>query len=250
LAALCAISAATGVLLLLVFRYTSNQTGIAAAKDRIKAHVLEIRLFKDDPLLVVQAQKAILLTTLGYLKLTLVPLAVMLIPIVYLALHLDSRFGYHPLRQGDATILGVTLADGTPWNEATIELAVPDGLTVETPPLRIPAKREVDWRVRAVREGSFLVTIKVNDRVFQKELSVGDGLARVTSERRRGASIERLWSPGEGPLPPDSPVEAITLRYRPRTFELFGWETHWLVLFFLGSLVAGYALQGVFRVKL
>jgi len=250
LAGLCAVSAATGILLLLVFRYTSNQAGIGAAKERIKAHVLEIRLFKDDPLLVLQAQKAIVLSTLGYLKFTLVPLAVMLIPVVYLALHLDLVFGYHPLRPGEVTILGVTLAEGVPLNGPAVELTVPEGLTVETPSLRIGAKREVDWRVKAVKEGSFTLTIKVADRVFQKELKVGECLAQVTPERRRGASIERLWSPGESLLPPDSPVDAITVRYRPRTFELFGWETHWLVLFFLGSMVAGYSLQGLFRVRL
>ena len=250
LTALCAVSAATGILLLLVFRYTSNQAGIGVAKERIKAHVLELRLFKDDALLVLRAQKSIVLTTLGYLKFTLVPLAVMLIPVVYLALHLDMVFGYAPLRPGDATIVAVTLAEGVSLNGSTVELTVPEGLNVETPPLRITAKREMDWRVKALKEGSFTLTIKVADRVFQKELTVSTGLARVTPERRRGRLIERLWSPGEALLPQDSPVDAITVRYRPRTFELFGWETHWLVLFFLGSLAAGYALQGVFRVRL
>ena len=36
-----AISAVTGVLMVIIYKYTSNQDGIARAKDLIKGHLLE-----------------------------------------------------------------------------------------------------------------------------------------------------------------------------------------------------------------
>ncbi len=41
------ISLLTGLFMLLVFKLTSNQAGLQRTKDRIKAHLLEFRLFKD-----------------------------------------------------------------------------------------------------------------------------------------------------------------------------------------------------------
>ena len=37
-----------GVFMLIVFRHTSDQKQIKEIKERIKAHVFEIRIFKDD----------------------------------------------------------------------------------------------------------------------------------------------------------------------------------------------------------
>jgi hypothetical protein len=249
LAILGLISALTGMFLLLVFRYTSNQTGIKAAKELIKAHLLEIRLFKDDPFLVLRAQKCIILDIGRYLRLTLVPLAVMLVPIVLLVTYLDSLFGYSPLRPGETAVLGVRWA-GTPPGDATIRLDVPEGLNVETPPVRIAGGKEVDWRIRAMEKGRYDVRMTVGQELFHKEVVVDDALAQVVPVRQRGSGIERLWSPGEGLLPKDSVFESITVGYQSRTFDIFGWNAHWLVMFFLGSLIAGYALQGLFHVKI
>jgi uncharacterized membrane protein (DUF106 family) len=41
------VSFLTGFLMLFIFRFTSNQEGIRRTKNRIKAHLLELRLFKD-----------------------------------------------------------------------------------------------------------------------------------------------------------------------------------------------------------
>ena len=41
------VSAATGLLLLLVFKYTSNQRAIRRVRDDIQAHLLALTLFKD-----------------------------------------------------------------------------------------------------------------------------------------------------------------------------------------------------------
>jgi hypothetical protein len=41
------ISAVLGVLLLLIFKYTSNQRAIGRVRDDIKANLLAVKLFKD-----------------------------------------------------------------------------------------------------------------------------------------------------------------------------------------------------------
>ena len=44
-----------GLLMVIVFRYTSDQKAIGRAKDRLKAHLLAVRLFQDQLPVVMRA---------------------------------------------------------------------------------------------------------------------------------------------------------------------------------------------------
>ena len=248
--ALGAVSGLTALLMLFAFRFASDQRGIGTAKDRIKAHLLEIRLFRDEPWLVLRAQKHILLAILGYLRLAMAPIAVLILPVVYLALHLELFFGYQPLHAGESAVVSVTLDDRVAWDKVQVDLAVPDGVQVETPPLRIARTREVDWRLRGLREGTHDIVVTVGDAAYPKMLTVNDGLHRVIPARERGSWLAALFVPGETPLPSDAPVKAISVQYAPRSFEFFGWQLHWLIPFMAIAFIVGFALQGVFGVRL
>ncbi len=71
------ISFLTGLLMLFIYRLASNQAGIRVVKARIKAHLLELRLYKDNMSVTMRAQGRILGANLRYLALNLKPLLVM-----------------------------------------------------------------------------------------------------------------------------------------------------------------------------
>ena len=50
-----AISIVIGFLMVIVFRYASDQKAIGRAKDRLKAHLLAVRLFQDQLPVVMRA---------------------------------------------------------------------------------------------------------------------------------------------------------------------------------------------------
>jgi uncharacterized membrane protein (DUF106 family) len=62
------ISVLTGVLMLLAFRYTSNQKEIKKEKQKIKAHLMEMRIFKDDLVILMSAFMKVLLCNAKYIK--------------------------------------------------------------------------------------------------------------------------------------------------------------------------------------
>ncbi len=248
--ALGAMSVATGVVMLLTFRYLSNQKGIKAVKNRITAHLLEIGLFKDDPLLMMGAQWRMLCATLAYMKHAFIPFVVMLIPFILLMLQLNFYFGYRPLRPGESAIVSLKWNNQIPWNERAVRILVPEGLAIETPALRIAGGTEVDWRLRAKHEGKFEIIFQIAAQALRKEVLVADHLTRVSPERKRANLLEAVFAGGEAPLPENVSIEAIEVRYRPMSFSVFGWHVHWVVLFFVFSLVAAYTLRGLFRVEI
>ena len=72
---------ATAVMLV-VFRFCSNQAALDAAKDKIKAYLLELWLYRDDLRVSLLAKGRLVLWNLRYLRHLLVPITVASVPIV------------------------------------------------------------------------------------------------------------------------------------------------------------------------
>ena len=62
------------MVMVIVFRYTSDQMAIHVAKDRLKAHLLALRLFQDQIPVVMRSYGRIILATGHYLRLAFKPL--------------------------------------------------------------------------------------------------------------------------------------------------------------------------------
>jgi hypothetical protein len=62
--------------------------------------------------------------------------------------------------------------------------------------------------------------------------------------------LEIILNPGEKPIPKNPLIKRIEVGYPSRLIEILGWKTHWLVLFFIFSIISGFAFKGVFGVEL
>jgi len=249
--AMAFLSLLTGLLMLLVFRFTSNQKGIRRAKDLIKAHLLEFRLFKDNFGVTMRAFGRILLHNLRYLAYALKPLLVMIIPLLLILAQLNARFGYRPLHPGQQVLLKVKLVRGTNPLNLDLTIAPSSGFTVETPPLRIEEESEMDWRLRAVKAGRHDIVLRGMGQSVAKTMAVGparlDALAPLKTNRK---FFNQLFNPAEPALAKNLPLDSIELVYPGRSLRFLGMDVHWLLAFFVLSLVFGFGLKGLFKVEI
>ena len=74
------VSAMIGLLMVVVFGYTSDQKAIHIVKDQLKAHLLAVRLFQDQIPVVLASYGRIVKGTGRYLKLAFKPLLYVIIP--------------------------------------------------------------------------------------------------------------------------------------------------------------------------
>jgi len=93
LAIVVVLSIVIGLLMIVLFGYTSNQKAIKVAKDQLKAHLLAVRLFQDQLHVVMGSYSRILRGTGRYLKLAFMPLLYVIIPITLLIVQLDRYLG-------------------------------------------------------------------------------------------------------------------------------------------------------------
>jgi hypothetical protein len=248
---MAALSLLTALLMLEVFKLTSNQAAVRKAKDRIKAHLLELRLFKDNLRVSLGAQGGILKANLRYVAANLKPLLVMIVPLVLILAQLSLWFDRRPLGPGEETLLKVRLEKGTDLLGLDFGLDVPPQVSVDSPAVRIPDEGEIVWRLRASDEGSGRIRLGLGGRTLEKTVTVGGTrLTKVSSKASRGSFWDRVLYPGEPSLPRGAPVRSIEVLYPAKDLSAFGINVHWLVAYFVLSLAFGLALKGVFKVEI
>lgn len=245
------VSLLTGLFMLFIFRWTSNQEAIRRVKDRIKAHLLEIRLYKDSLPVTLQAYGKILRYNLEYIALSAKPMLVMLIPLLLILSHFNLWFGYEPLSVGDTAILKVLWKKNVNPLHAKVELEASDALVIETLPLRLEQEKETDWRIRAKKEGVHELRIKTGEpATISTSVVVGiRSLARI-SPRRSQRFLDNLLFPGQKPLPSSVSIWVIEITYPARRLMFLSIKLHWLVPYFLLSLAFGFALKRPLRVEI
>ena len=242
------VSLIVGLLMVLVFRYTSDQKAIARAKDRLKAHLLAVRLFQDQLTVVLRAYGEIVLGTGSYLRLTFTPLLIAILPMTFLIIQLDRYLGWTPLQPMHSFLLETQA--NTVESLEQIELRLPEGLTASAPPVHIPKEKLVVWRLEARHAGEYDVGIEVGGQSVDKQVVVSSTLERISPVKLRGSLWQRMLSSAEPALPDSSVIQSISVYYPHRSIRFLGMEWNWIVLFFVVSLVSGFIFKSALGIQI
>ncbi len=248
LAIVVVVSLVVGLLMVVLFGYTSDQKAIGIAKDQLKAHLLAVRLYRDQIPVVMGSYGKILRGTGRYLKLAFKPLLYVIIPIILLMVQIDRYLGSTPIPPNAPFLLTVRTTGGDALTDATLDL--PPEITTSAPPVHVPSTREIVWRLIGSKEGKYEVKILVAGQSAAKSISVGSGLPRISTVRLRGHFWGRVFSSAEPALPENSPIESISINYPDRNIEVAGYGMNWIWLFFILSMVAGFIFKELLGIQI
>lgn len=259
LVGLTLVSLIFGVFALLVFKWTSDQEKIERVKNKIYAGLFEIRLFNDNLRAIFRAMFEILRHNLTYMRLSLIPLFVMLVPLVLVVIQLQFHYGYEGLEPGDTTHLKVVMKNGwrgerpagdemseEQWRAVRpdVRLGLPKGLRVEAGPVWAYHKNELVWRIAAEEWGDYDLVFDVGGQRVTKSLQVSHGVIARRSTVRPASFLDQILYPAEPPLPGSLPIAKITVDYPPADGGV-GWHNDlaWLGVFFVLSVIFAFALK-------
>jgi len=250
---LALVSLAASVLLLLAFRWLSDQAGLQETKAKIHAHFLELKLFRHDVSVIWSAEKQILRYNLLYLTYLLKPLIVTLPIFVLFLVELEGWFSSSPLKVGEPVVVSVFAHPRAEDVLDNIQVKSTEGLRVETPALRILDERRADWRIRAVAAGEHQLEFVMgqDSTGVTKRLRVGaEHIAYVARTRSEVGWFSGLQNSQESPLLPDSPISRIEVDHPGAIVTVFGWGVNWVVAFVVLSLVFAFLLKRLFGLVL
>jgi hypothetical protein len=239
----------TGVGMLAIFKYTSNQRAIKRVRDDINANLLALKLFKDSASVAVRAQGRLLLDAIWLLVLALVPIAVMIVPVTLFLGQLSLWYQQRPLQIGEEAVVTLSLSDDPESPMPEVRLEPTTAVETTLGPVRVFSHREVCWNVKARENGYHRLGFRVGEQSVGKELAIGDGFMRVSVERPA-----RIWSeallrnPWEEPFGPDSPVRSIAIDYPARSSWTSGTDW-WVIYWFIVSMIAALCFRRILNVN-
>jgi hypothetical protein len=263
LAVVIVLSVVVGLGMVLLFGYTSDQKAIAIAKDQLKAHLLAVRLYRDQLHVVMGSYGKVLGGTGRYLRLAFKPLLYVIIPITLLIVELDRSLGLAAIQTNTPFLLTARLSkpaefgltgdnnDEAEKSLSDVKLELPPEISMDAPPVHVAAENEVVWRLLASREGSYEVKVVAGRESAAKTVRVASELARVSPERLRDHFWERMLFSGEPALPGSGPIGSITVDYPERTISLgiADYEMNWIWLFFILSMAAGFVFKELLGIE-
>jgi uncharacterized membrane protein (DUF106 family) len=243
------LSVVIGLLMIVLFGYTSDQKAIGIAKDQLKAHLLAVRLYRDQLHVVMGSYGKVLRGTGRYLKLAFKPLLYVIIPITLMIVWLDRSLGLTAIQTNTPFLLTARVNNPQALDGVSIDL--PPEITASAPPVHIAADNEVVWRLVAGQQGAYEVKISAEGQTAAKTVRVSSDLAQVSPERLRDHFWERMFTSGESALPDNSAVESITVDYPERNIPLgiAGYEMNWIWLFFILSMIAGFIFKELLGIE-
>jgi len=243
------ISAVLGVLLLLIYKYTSNQKAIGRVRDDIKANLLAIKLFKDSFSVTCRSQARVFGASFKLLFFSIVPMLVMIVPVCLILAQMGLWYQVRPLHLGDEPVIVRLTVNGTldTLPQVTLE-SLPAARTL-IGPVRVLSKKELFWKIKPIEEGNHPLIFQVGERRYEKELAIGEGFMRVSPKRPGADFVDVLLYPLEKPFAADSPVHSISVDYPARGSQIYGipW---WIAYFFVASMVFAFLCKPFLKVRI
>lgn len=248
--ALC--GALMGALILVVVKYSTPQTRLRTARDRMSSAVYELRLYIDSPRRILAAQLRLCAWSAVYLLYLLPPFIVLLPLMAVLHPALEARFGQEPLAVGQPFILRLDLAPGASALERRqaeqVKLAGTTAVALTAPPVLVGGAA-LYLRLEVGAEGDHLVTVRAPGWSVQKRMSSSRRTKVMPVQRRAGAAAA-LAIGDEAALPAGGPVAAMTVDHPPSSRRWLGLPGPWWLTGLVVATVTALLLRRRFGVVL
>ena len=233
------ISVLAGLTAVYVFRRWSDQHALRSTANRMLAHLMEFRLFVDEPALVMRAQRDLFVENWRLLRLLARPSLILIVPSMILLAQMDACYSRAPLRIGDPAVVTVQFERPGDSAKTGITLQTPAAIRVETPAVRILSVNQISWRVRPLAVVSGQLQVIGPGRAVTKSIVAGRGV-HYLSEQRVSSLLAFFLHPNEPPLT-NSSISSIEVLY-PSAAIL---HLHWLVWFLVVSSGTTIVISGL-----
>lgn len=252
------ISAISALIFLVIFKKTSNQDMIRHYKRIIMAHILEIRLYKDQPALTIRIIFNILKNNLIYLRYSLIPILIILPFVLIISVQLNNRYGYLPLKKGNSFIIHAeidkALMADISNNLEKIQCDTSKGVLVETPSMVIESEASIFWRARVIRsemdQQYCRIILDGTDYTLKKKILTTLSKQRFSPERRKYNLQSLFIGYVEDFIPEISPLKSVSIGCDRATYSFLFWNMDPIILYFILTLILGLVFKPMLKVNI
>ncbi len=213
----------------LIYKFTTDQNLMKELKDEMKELQKEMRELKKDPKRMMEVQKKAMATNMKYMSHSLRSTIFTFIPIILLFGWMNSHLAYEPIRPNIDFTTTVIFKNGV---QGTVELIVPQGITIDGPRNKTITEGIAKWVLRG-EEGAYILEYRINNNTYQKELL-------ITNKQEYKPPIKKIN---------DNIIKQIQIDHKKmKVINIFGLKLGWLASYIILSLVFSIFLRKLFKV--
>ncbi len=249
LIALIVLALAINLLLLLIYKKTTNQELMKRLKDEMKELQNETKPLKDHPEKMMEVQRRTMETNMKYMKQSLKPNLYTFIPIIIILGWMSTQFAFLPIMPGDEFNVTIQVAD--PVKKVT--MGSPAGLQLISNATQTVANHEARWTLKAKDEGLKTLQFQTDNEVTaQKNVLVTKERKYLSPVKTQKGIIDYIYGSSEYLTAEEKKaVSSITLTQKPilplGNGSLFGWQPGWLGTYIILSIVLNLVLRKLLK---
>ena len=244
-----AVSFITGIIASVIYRFTANQQAIGELNKKIKAYILELRIFDFDPGLIIKSLKNIFKNFFVYLYYSVKPMLILFIPVIIILMQLHYRYSYSSLDPGDNTVVTVKLSEKFDILDDEIDISVSKNLKILTRPVRILQKQEISWKIGAENFGDGKLSLRINDNIYEKNIVISKSTRKIVPTSVDGNIFDLIKNIGGDYISGDQLIKSINVQYPSGSVLFLGLNIHWIIIFLLFSLLSGGLIMKIYGIE-
>lgn len=218
------------VIIIVITKYTTDQTLMKRLKDDIKEYQKQIKELRGNPAQAMQVQKKAMELNMKYMSHSLKPTLITFIPIILIFGWMSSNFAYegiNPQQEFSVTVFFDKNANG----EA--ELIAPEGITLADSKFKKIENGKATWRLKGT-EGEHILEFVYNGEKQQKNVL-------ITNTKKYIEPVKKVSN---------SEIKSIQINYKKLVTIPIGYKDWlgWLGTYIISSIIFTMALRKVMKV--
>lgn len=216
------------VIIIVVTKYTTDQTLMKKLKDEMKEHQTQMKQMKNDPAKVMEMQKKAMQGNMKYMTHSLKPTLITFIPIILIFGWASSVFEYEsikPHQEFSVTAYFEKNANGD------VQMNAPEEIKILDSKIKKIEDDKASWALKG-NEGEHVLELVYNGEKQQKNIL-------ITNDNKYTEPIKKT----------DGKIKSIQINYKPnKILNLFGWKLGWLGTYIIFSIIFTMGLRKVMKV--
>ena len=218
------------LLIVLIYKYTTNQTLMKSLKEEIKSLQKQMKELKHDPTKMMEVNKRAMEANMKYMTQSFKPMLFTFLPIIIIFGWMNANLAFDPIMPGQEFSMTMLFEKGA---NGEVGVKAPDGITITGEDTRTITDGNSIFTMKGNAPGIYAVTFELNERQYVHEVE-------ITNERSYLEPIQSIK---------DGSVKSITTDHeKARVIQIGSFGLTWLWSYIIFSIVFSIALRKWFKV--
>ena len=216
------------IIIIVITKYTTDQTLMKKLKDDIKDYQKQAKELKNEPAKAMEVQKKSMELNMKYMMHSFKPTLITFIPIILIFGWMSSTFAYESIKTNQEFSVSAFFDKNAGGNA---ELIITEGITSADSKIKKIENGKAAWALKGT-EGEHILEFLYNNEKQQKSIL-------ITNTEKYIEPIKKT----------NGAIKSIQIDYKPRKIlNLFGWKLGWLGTYIIFSIIFTMTLRKFMKV--